>query len=75
MLGQITWDIVDAIKLDGVGKQWQEVVALSPPDFTTPPGSFTALLGPSGCGKTTTLHPMAGLDIANVGRIATNELV
>ena len=63
-----------AITLDGVGKQWGDVVASSPSDLTIPAGSFTVLLGPSGCGKPTTLRLIAGLDTASVGPIAINEL-
>ncbi len=72
-------DSVSAIELRGVGKQWGEVVALSPSDLDVPGGSFTVFLGPSGCGKTTTLRLIAGLDTASTGiiRIAgcdvTNE--
>lgn len=63
-----------AIKLEGVGKVWGAVVALSPSDLAIPAGSFTVLLGPSGCGKTTTLRLIAGLDTASVGRISINEI-
>lgn len=63
-----------AIKLDGAGKRWGTVVALSPSDLLIPAGSFTVLLGPSGCGKTTTLRLIAGLDSASVGRIEINEI-
>ncbi len=65
---------MSAIKLEGVGKQWGAVVALSPSDLTIAAGSFTVLLGPSGCGKTTTLRLIAGLDTASVGRISINEI-
>lgn len=65
---------MSAIKLEGVGKQWGNVVALSPSDLTIPTGSFTVLLGPSGCGKTTTLRLIAGLDTASSGRISINTI-
>jgi sn-glycerol 3-phosphate transport system ATP-binding protein len=64
---------VSAIKLEGVGKLWGDVVAMSPSDLTIPAGSFTVLLGPSGCGKTTTLRLIAGLDTASSGRISINN--
>lgn len=61
---------MSAIELRGVGKQWGDVVALSPSDLDIPEGSFTVFLGPSGCGKTTTLRLIAGLDRATTGKIA-----
>lgn len=60
---------VSAIELRGVGKQWGDVIALSPSDLDVPEGSFTVFLGPSGCGKTTTLRLIAGLDTASAGQI------
>jgi len=65
---------VSTIKLEGVGKQWGEVIALLPSDLTIPAASFTVLLGPSGCGKTTTLRLIAGLDTASTGRISINAI-
>lgn len=61
--------VVSEIELRGVGKLWDNVVALSPTDLRIPEGSFTVLLGPSGCGKTTTLRLIAGLDNASSGKI------
>lgn len=60
---------VSVIELRDVGKQWGEVVALSPSSVVIPEASFTVLLGPSGCGKTTTLRLIAGLDTASQGQI------
>lgn len=64
---------MSAIELSGVGKQWGDVVALSPSDLQIPAGSFTVFLGPSGCGKTTTLRLIAGLDSATTGKITIGD--
>ena len=65
---------MSAIVLEGVGKQWGAVVALSPSSLSIPGGSFSVLLGPSGCGKTTTLRLIAGLDTASSGRISIHGI-
>ena len=44
-------------------------------NFQLPLGAFSGLLGPSGCGKTTLLRILAGLDVADRGKISLNEEV
>lgn len=51
----------DRLQLDGIGRQFNGVVALSELDLTIHQGEFVSLLGPSGCGKSTALNCIAGL--------------
>jgi ABC-type sugar transport system ATPase subunit len=55
------------VTLEGVRKQFGNVVALNDIDLEIQPVEFFALLGPSGCGKTTTLRMIAGLDTPDAG--------
>jgi osmoprotectant transport system ATP-binding protein len=48
-------------RLRGVGKRFEEVVALKPTDLTVAEGRVTVLIGPSGCGKSTMLRLLLGL--------------
>lgn len=58
-----------SIKIRDVTKQFGNFTALQPINLTVPTGKLTSLLGPSGCGKTTLLRIIAGLEIADTGRI------
>ena len=60
---------MSSIELQGVAKNWGEVVALRAVDLRIAEGSFCVLLGPSGCGKSTTLRIIAGLDTASAGQV------
>ncbi|MCC6800106.1 MAG: ABC transporter ATP-binding protein [Anaerolineae bacterium] len=61
------------ITLDNVVKRFGSVVAVDHVSLTIAEGEFVALLGPSGCGKTTTLRLIAGLEIADEGRITIGD--
>jgi len=50
-----------AIRLDGIGKHYGDVVAVDRLDLDVADGEFFSMLGPSGSGKTTTLRLIAGL--------------
>ena len=57
------------IELQGLRKEFGNVVAVDGVDLVIDDGMFTVLLGPSGCGKTTTLNMIAGLEDATEGLI------
>jgi spermidine/putrescine transport system ATP-binding protein len=61
------------VRLDGVTKRFDEVVAVDGVSVEIPHGSFFALLGPSGCGKTTTLRMIGGFEEPDVGAIYLGE--
>jgi NitT/TauT family transport system ATP-binding protein len=64
---------VTAIRLEGVGKQYETrsgpVVALAPTEIAIAERELVVLLGPSGCGKTTMLRLIAGLIAPSQGKI------
>ena len=57
------------IQIKGITKRFGAFTALNNVAAEFPRGVLTALLGPSGCGKTTLLRIIAGLEIADAGRI------
>jgi spermidine/putrescine transport system ATP-binding protein len=57
------------VRLEGVTKQFDDVVAVDDLTVEVPKGSFFALLGPSGCGKTTTLRMIGGFEEPDGGAI------
>ena len=60
--------VVD-IRLEGVTKRFDDVVAVDDLSLEIEQGSFFALLGPSGCGKTTTLRMIGGFEQPTAGTI------
>jgi multiple sugar transport system ATP-binding protein len=58
------------LRLQGVGKRFGEVQAVSSLDLDIRSGEFIVLLGPSGAGKTTTLRLVAGLETPDSGRVS-----
>jgi multiple sugar transport system ATP-binding protein len=62
-------DMRSDIRLEGVTKRFNTLVAVDHVDLTVEAGEVMCLLGPSGCGKTTTLRMIAGLDSASDGDI------
>jgi spermidine/putrescine transport system ATP-binding protein len=57
------------VRLEGVTKRFDDVVAVDDLTLEVEPGRFFALLGPSGCGKTTTLRMIGGFEEPDAGSI------
>jgi spermidine/putrescine transport system ATP-binding protein len=57
------------IRLIGLTKRFDDVVAVDDVSLDIDRGQFFALLGPSGCGKTTTLRMIGGFEEPTQGRI------
>jgi spermidine/putrescine transport system ATP-binding protein len=57
------------VRLEGVTKRFDDLVAVDDLTIEIPRGSFFALLGPSGCGKTTTLRMIGGFEEPDEGAI------
>jgi spermidine/putrescine transport system ATP-binding protein len=60
---------VPDVRLEGVTKRFDDVVAVDDVSLEIQRGSFFALLGPSGCGKTTTLRMIGGFEEPTAGTI------
>ncbi len=61
------------VRLEGVTKRFDDVVAVDDLSLEIERGSFFALLGPSGCGKTTTLRMIGGFEEPSAGAIYLGE--
>ena len=59
-----------SVQLEGLRKEFDDVVAVDGIDLEIEAGEFFTILGPSGCGKTTTLRCIAGLEPPTEGRIS-----
>ena len=57
------------IKVERVTKRFGNFLAVDDVNLTVEDQEFVVLLGPSGCGKTTLLRSIAGLGMADEGRI------
>jgi spermidine/putrescine transport system ATP-binding protein len=57
------------VRLIGLTKRFDDVVAVDGISLDIDRGQFFALLGPSGCGKTTTLRMIGGFEEPTEGRI------
>jgi spermidine/putrescine transport system ATP-binding protein len=57
------------VRLIGLTKRFDDVVAVDAVSLDIERGKFFALLGPSGCGKTTTLRMIGGFEEPTEGRI------
>jgi iron(III) transport system ATP-binding protein len=62
-----------SVEFRGVTKRYGKVTAVDNVSFVVERGTLMTLLGPSGCGKTTILRLIAGLELANAGRIRIGE--
>lgn len=58
------------IKVENVVKRFGDFTAVDNVSLTVEDQEFVVLLGPSGCGKTTLLRAIAGLGMADEGRIS-----
>jgi spermidine/putrescine transport system ATP-binding protein len=57
------------VRLEGITKRFNDVVAVDDLTLEIESGQFYALLGPSGCGKTTTLRMIGGFEEPTEGTI------
>jgi spermidine/putrescine transport system ATP-binding protein len=57
------------VRIEGVTKRFDDVVAVDDLSLEIERGSFFAMLGPSGCGKTTTLRMIGGFEEPTGGQI------
>ena len=60
-----------SVRLDGLRKQFGEVLAVNDVSVEFRDGEMTAVLGPSGCGKTTTLNLIAASSIRIAARFVS----
>jgi len=58
------------IKVDGLRKQYGDLVAVDDVSFITEPGAIFGLLGPNGAGKTTTIGCISGLLKPSAGNVS-----
>jgi branched-chain amino acid transport system ATP-binding protein len=58
-----------ALRLQGVGKRFGGLQAVSPFDISIEPGRITGLIGPNGAGKTTVVNLITGVYKLSEGRI------
>ncbi len=57
------------VRLEGVVKRFNQMVAVDHLDLRVSRGEFFSMLGPSGCGKTTTLRMIAGFEQPDEGSL------
>ncbi len=62
-----------SVRLEGLRKQFGDVLAVNDVSVEFRDGEMTSVLGPSGCGKTTTLNLIAGFIDPDRGTIRFGE--
>ena len=62
-----------AIRLEGLTKEFGDVVAVDRLDLDIADGEFFSMLGPSGSGKTTVLRMVAGFERPTAGRVFLHD--
>ncbi len=65
-------EVTPAVRLDGISKSYDDVLALDDVSLELEAGTVLALLGPSGCGKTTALRLISGFERPDQGTIEVN---
>ncbi|MFC4448526.1 ABC transporter ATP-binding protein [Halorussus aquaticus] len=65
----MTTGVDELIALDGVRKEFGDVIAVEEVDLSVNEGEFFSLVGPSGCGKTTTLRMISGFETPTRGSV------
>jgi len=66
-------DVRGGLRLEGLVKRFDGVLAVAGVDLELPPGKLISFLGPSGCGKTTMLRMIAGLERPTEGRVFLDD--
>jgi multiple sugar transport system ATP-binding protein len=61
------------VVLENVTKRYGKVFAVNNVSLEAEDKEFLVLLGPSGCGKTTTLRMIAGLELADEGKVIIGD--
>ena len=59
----------NGLRIQQICKQFDDVTVLDKVTLDVAPAEFFTLLGPSGCGKTTLLRIIAGLEMADSGKV------
>jgi len=62
-----------SITVEGLRKEFGDIIAVDGLDFEIRDGEYVTIVGPSGCGKTTTLRLLAGLELATAGSIRFDD--
>lgn len=60
------------LRVEGLGKSYNDFVAIEDVTAEFAAGKFTCIVGPSGCGKTTLLKCLSGLLAPSKGRVLLN---
>ncbi len=61
--------VTGTVELQGLRKEYDDIVAVDGVDLEVASGEFLTLLGPSGCGKSTTLRMISGLETPTEGDV------